>query len=467
MQSDSSTPSFMQPLHTDEYRPLPPSKELTAAVKLSYELAENMLDRRDARFWSTRRGTAAGLLALNKEHGAKYYVVPGEAVEDLAAANEALGGDQAVIDIQTHYIADRPAPNEMTSFLLHLGQTGMPSWWKGLEGLAAYNFAEYMRCVFLESETAVAVLTSGPGPGPSQMLFNQELAATRRLLDELAPRQRLLHHAIVHGNLGEDLEQMGPWAEALRPAAWKTYTVGEPQWSFDDDQYGRRFLDRVRELGRVGGPKRVCVHKGISGLVSSIRSDNDRDTQDDRDRTSPRDIGPAASEYPDIDFLVYHSGYELAPSEEREFSDEDADRGTNRLIKSLRDNKISPGSNVYAELGTTWFWMIRRPREAAHVLGKLLLAVGEDNVLWGTDGIWYGPTQPLIDAFRAFQIPIEMQDEFGYPALTDAVKDKILSLNAARVYGIDLEDARYNAQNDELAWIKEAFTHYERKGSPV
>ncbi|HIE94782.1 MAG TPA: hypothetical protein EYQ83_18695, partial [Acidobacteria bacterium] len=46
-----------------------------------------------------------------------------------------------------------------------------------------------------------------------------------------------------------------------------------------------------------------------------------------------------------------------------------------------------------AELGSTWFCLIRRPDEAAHVLSKLLLAVGEDNVLWGSDSIWYGPTQ--------------------------------------------------------------------------
>jgi len=43
------------------------------------------------------------------------------------------------------------------------------------------------------------------------------------------------------------------------------------------------------------------------------------------------------------------------------------------------------------------------PDEAAHVLGKLLSRVGEDRVLWGTDGIWYGSPQPQIMAFRAFQ----------------------------------------------------------------
>ena len=52
------------------------------------------------------------------------------------------------------------------------------------------------------------------------------------------------------------------------------------------------------------------------------------------------------------------------------------------------------------------------------MLGKLLLAVGEDNVLWGTDSIWYGSPQPAIDAFRAFQIPADLRERYGYPELT-------------------------------------------------
>jgi predicted TIM-barrel fold metal-dependent hydrolase len=80
--------------------------------------------------------------------------------------------------------------------------------------------------------------------------------------------------------------------------------------------------------------------------------------------------------------------------------------------------------------------MLRRPREAAHVLGKLLLAVGPDRILWGTDSAWYGPPQRLIDAFRVFTIPERMQAQFGYPSLTPEIKEQILGGNAARLYGI-------------------------------
>ncbi len=76
--------------------------------------------------------------------------------------------------------------------------------------------------------------------------------------------------------------------------------------------------------------------------------------------------------------------------------------------------------------------------------------LGEDNVIWGTDSIWYGSAQPLIDALRAFQIPDDMCEEFGYAPLTQATKAKIFGENAARVYGIDLDRARAAQRSDDL-----------------
>lgn len=194
----------------------------------------------------------------------------------------------------------------------------------------------------------------------------------------------------------------------------------------------------------------VCAHKGLSALARA---------------GSPSDIGPAAASFPDIDFLVYHSGYEtpVGDGEEGPY-DERAPAGTDRLIKSLDEAGVGPGGNVYAELGSTWYVLSRRPREAAHVIGKLLNAVGEDNVLWGSDSIWYGSPQPLIDAFRAFQIPEELRQRHGYPELTGRVKEKILGLNAARVYGIDADLTRRRVASDDLSWVKAAFDEYQANG---
>ena len=79
----------------------------------------------------------------------------------------------------------------------------------------------------------------------------------------------------------------------------------------------------------------------------------------------------------------------------------------------------------------------------------------------GTD-----PPQPAIDAFRAFQIPVEMRERYGYPELTPAIKAKILGLNAARVYGIDPEKTRARTRNDEMGWVRKALDAYDASGVP-
>src|ERR1700704_3441120 len=102
----------------------------------------------------------------------------------------------------------------------------MPNWWTGLDELTAYDLATYLRCVFLESETAVAVLSSGPGLGPSRLLFNDEMAGTRHLFDRFAGTGRLLNHAVVHPDVDGDFASMETWMDQHNPAAWKVYTMG-------------------------------------------------------------------------------------------------------------------------------------------------------------------------------------------------------------------------------------------------
>ena len=100
--------------------------------------------------------------------------------------------------------------------------------------------------------------------------------------------------------------------------------------------------------------------------------------------------------------------------------------------------------------------MLRRPLEAAHVLGKLLAALGPERIVWGTDSTWYGSPQPLIDAFRAFHIPERLQAEHGYPPLTPEVKERILSANAQALYGVT-DTMLHNADRErDRAWVANA-----------
>jgi hypothetical protein len=216
--------------------------------------------------------------------------------------------------------------------------------------------------------------------------------------------------------------------------AWKAYThASGPGWYLDGSDgtdIGPRFIRTAVELGVPV----IAVHKGFSGGSRFA---------------SPVDVGPAAKDHPDVTFTIYHSGYESEMTE-GPYTEATKGVGVNRLLASLEGAGIERGDNVCAELGSTWRALMGRPDQAAHVLGKLLVHVGEDNILWGTDSIWYGSPQDQIQAFRAFEITPEFQERFGYPALTPEIKAKILGLNAARVYGVDPKTvARCDLSADE------------------
>lgn len=427
-------PPLLAARSSDEYAPVAPGPAERRAAAQAGAVADSIAGRlglRPERYLADRRGTAATLRSIDAAAGGGFYAVSPAAETDLAAADAALGGTDAVIDVQTHLVRPSRAATQGADALFGFLRMVDPERWAGGIDPALLSAAEWATCVFGGSETAVALLTSPPGRADDNVLTNDDIAAARAIVDRYAATRRVLTHTIVHPNLGPaELDATVDWHDRLSPAGWKVYTLWSPPedptgrgWYLDDEDTGLPFLERVRTLG----PRIVCAHKGIAGPIANLAPAS----------ASPRDIGPAAVAFPDVTFVVYHSGYEPDPIEEGSQAD-GPDRGVSRLVSSLAGAGVAPGANVYAELGSTWFLMLRRPREAAHVLGKLLLAVGEDRILWGTDSVWYGPPQHLIDAFRAFQIPESMQERFGYPALSDTAKAKILSRNAAHLYDVDL-----------------------------
>jgi hypothetical protein len=295
-----------------------------------------------------------------------------------------------------------------------------------------------MEELFVRSDTAMVVLSAVPIVGDADPLSIDVMERARRVATQLCGDGRVLlqGHAVPNvGRIEAALDGMRSLHASHPVAAWKVYTHAPgPGWSFVDPT-GQAFLSTVEEIASSGGTHIVSVHKGIAGGNPAA---------------SPADIGPAAVAHPDLRFVVYHSGFEPGNTEGAFAED---GKGVDRLVRSLRDAGVRPGGNVYAELGSTWRAVMGDPDQAAHVLGKLLVAVGEDNVLWGTDSIWYGSPQDQIEAMRTFEITAESQERFGYPALTPAVKQKILGGNAARLYGVDLTkvaDAKCQFSSDDL-----------------
>src|SRR5712672_1796052 len=197
------------------------------------------------------------------------------------------------------------------------------------------------------------------------------------------------------------------------------------------DEPGMRLIEKARALG----VKTICVHKGLPFGQKSY------------EHSQCADIGVVAKRFPDVNFLVYHSGFVTGVQEQP--YDPAANRdGIDTLIRSLLENEVKPGSNVYAELGSTWRFLMRDPGQAAHALGKLLLHCGESNVLWGTDSIWYGSPQDQIQAFRAFQIAPALREKHGYPEITPQLRAKVFGLNAAKIYGLSAADIKKYSASD-------------------
>ena len=87
--------------------------------------------------------------------------------------------------------------------------------------------------------------------------------------------------------------------------------------------------------------RNICIHKGL--LFARFPEEFGRCA----------DVGRAAARYPDMNFIIYHSGYE-AGTTEGPYDPENATRGADTLIKSVEANGIGRNANVYAELGSTW-----------------------------------------------------------------------------------------------------------------
>jgi predicted TIM-barrel fold metal-dependent hydrolase len=449
-----------------EFVPKARSRGHLQAEALAHEMAEDIarrrgLDRR--RFLMSMGGIAVTLAAINlagcdddDEAGAPpggTFAVPDDGDPD--AVCEMLEGDEFIFDVQTHHVDPqgpwvRESPASAGFFRTVLGGDPACSEADRLDCLSRYYYAHD---IFLESDTSVAVLSDTPSSTDSSDPLNfDEMKRTRDILNELSPADtgRLRLHSVVVPNVGSveaQLERMQARAEAMDVAAWKVYTPYGPGgngWFLDDPVLGIPVIEQARATG----VKTICAHKGLPLFGF------------DRENASPRDIGVVAKAYPDVNFVVYHSGW-YPGVVEGPYDPAGAAEGVNSLIQSLLDNGVGPNQNVYAELGSTWRNLMSNPTQAAHLLGKLVRYVGEDNVLWGTDCIWTGSPQPQIAGFRAFQIDAQFAGEHGYAPLTDDVKRKIFGLNAARLYGVDPVDQRCKIERDGVEQLRGAYRELE------
>jgi uncharacterized protein len=431
-----------------EVPPVAPSPVVAEAVRRAWLACDDTARRIG---WSRRRflqssmASAVTLLAVNActresrpdDPAAGTFDVPTTATTEPEVADDALGGDgEPIVDVQQHLLEfDSVEPTGGRFFGSQFPQAACGD----EDARMCFSIDRWYDEVFLRSDTTVAVLSAIPIIGQPDPLSAEVMERARRMATALCGDDRVLVQGHAQPNVGDPaaaLDAMRAEAADFDLSAWKAYTHAGPPWRLDDGDptyapVAAGFLDLVREIG----PPVVAVHKGLAGQSPAA---------------SPVDVGPAAAAHPDISFVVYHSGFEFGVREDA-FDPAAPNNGVDRLVASLRDAGIGPGQNVYAELGSTWRALMADPDQAAHLLGKLLVAFGPDNILWGTDSIWYGSPQDQIQAFRAFEITAEAQERHGYPALTPEVKAKILGGNASRLHGIDPAAVPCRVSRDDQA----------------
>ncbi len=443
-----------------EFAPIPLEDVHHEARRLAHEAAGTNARRLGIgrrQFLVSSCGVAATLAAMNTAYAAAgrrggFFELPREAGVDLHAARSALDGNEFIFDVQGHFVNPTgawlktlPAGARPLRFATS-DERCKPHQGPGeLDYLRCVGPDQFVKDVFMDSDTDLMVLSFVPSTRRGEPLTIEEAAATARIVEKLEGTHRLLIHGRVNPNQPGDLEAMDELASRHRVSAWKTYTQWGPgpegRGFFMDDEPGIRMIEKARALG----VKNIAIHKGLPFGQRSY------------EHSTCADIGRVARRYPDVNFLVYHSGY-VAGQKEGPHDPKKTD-GIDALVTSLRDNGVKPGANVYAELGSTWRFLMRDPDSAAHALGKLLVACGEGNVLWGTDSVWYGSPQDQIQAFRAFQISRELRDKHGYPEMTPALRARVFGLNALKVYKVPDEVVRKHVK-DRVALEREA--HRER-----
>jgi predicted TIM-barrel fold metal-dependent hydrolase len=406
------------------------------------------IDRRD--FLASALGMATSLAVVNLFSGCSNgggFKTPEEPL-DCTGASQILSGDEFIFDIQTHCIDDKVGWEQQ-----HPGKQ------YNADGFAQFltlyqcdlasrpdciGPAQYARLILIDSDTTMTTLSGFPSPmcddGTlcTNLNGNDEMASWRDFFNAAAGSQRMVQHCQVAPNDRWDLQQamMEYVRETYGNHGWKCYPPWGPDgkgWWLDDDAIGTPFIEKCLDLGEP----LICIHKGfpLPGF--------------DQEHSDPRDVGPAAVRFPQATFVIYHSAF---ISQNREGPYDPNGKGVDRLIKTVLENDLK-GKNVYAELGSAWVLSMNNALAAQHLIGKLVKYLGEDNVLWGSECLWFGSPQPQIEAFRALQISPELQDQYGYPELTPELKQKILGLNSARVYGVDPGAVRCTIDQSKLGRI--------------
>ena len=459
--SSFPSPVPTQIVSSDEYRPVPQTAQQREVEARLTELSDGLAKRQGMsrrRFFQTASGMAASFVALNQVFGRLFDASPAEAATPELANQRAAGlAGQHIIDGHTHFLRD---DTRLMNFVKGREAVGKWGWNKSLaekeQTIDDLKYKNYIKELYMDSDTKVALLSNSPSETPEDWFIPQEqVFKTREQVNKEAGTRRMLAHFTFTPGWPGWLDKIDQAIEQFKPDSWKGYTVGDNThkeaanhpWRADDEKLMYPFYEKAVK----SGIRNICIHKGLFAPAVEAKFPRLRPHAD------VSDIGKAAKDWPQLNFLVYHSAYRWVGANPADAMAEFDNTGRTSWTSDLADIPEKYGvKNVYGDLCQIFAWTaVSQPRLSAALMGMLVKGLGADRVVWGTDALWTGAPQWQIEGLRRLEIPEDMQKKHGFQPLGAAdspVKNAIFGGNSARLYGLAQHAGIYD--RDRFAALK-------------
>ncbi len=459
-----SSPVPTQIVSNGEYNPLPQTEDQAKVESLikemgDYQAKRHGMDRRS--FLATSAGMATAFLAMNKVFGPVFDVSEAEAGDmEMSAYRAAQLSNQFIFDDQTHFIRDD---------FQQEGLLGLTKWAVGAKvnprineapmTLARYKMDNYLKEIFLDSDTKISLLSGAPFDDPSWwLLSNDAIQNACRAVNKMAGSTRMLGHTVITPKYPNWMDEVDRGIEELHPVSWKSYTIGDPfgpskyAWRLDDEKLMYPFYEKAIK----SGINTICIHKGL------MPRDYEKAFAGTWEHATVNDLGQAAKDWPGMNFVIYHSALRpwLADEPKKEMEQFMKSGYIEWSTDLARIPEKYGVNNVYGEIGTTFAsTAVTNPRFCAAFIGQMVNMMGPERVVWGTDSVWYGSPQWQIEAMRRLEIPEDIMKKMGWKiplgGPNSEVKQKIFGLNSAHLYNLDIKITNEKPfTHDQIAQIK-------------
>src|SRR5258706_3529598 len=175
--NDFASPVPTQIVSNGEYNPLPQTekqKQVEGRIKeLADQYAKKLnMDRRQ--FLTTSSGMAVAFLAMNEVFGPVWNVSEAEAADtDVSDARAKALKKQFIFDDQTHFVRDDFDKEGLLGLGKYASEHWNPDMLKDIPlVLQRYKFQNYLKEIYLDSDTKIALLSGAPFDNPTCWLLS-------------------------------------------------------------------------------------------------------------------------------------------------------------------------------------------------------------------------------------------------------------------------------------------------------